>query len=354
MSGLFDNFRRVHVGDAPASGEDAPKSSIEQPPPRSSRRLSTRDAFHAFAHRRSSWFPAHQEETRPKFKWHFYDNDGSYNGWFDWIPLWMRVGYWSPVAVLFLACFYGGMCIRMPRPLNFPLATYDGKQDDDDGRNFWWKMDCFVFLWGMLVLIQAKYSLGRIAAFYISYTGWSWIILTARAFLEAGSIFLSPSYPNAALRMATWGSALRFPAAVAAFVTFTVWNFILLPIMYFKATPTPEKRRGFLKFNFSFFMTNVHILNLPLATINNLYGGSARIFGQSDLWVAYLVVALYSLLYLFVMDRIGLHFYPIFCPRSATCALSFGLVLYLYHYLMQRSNELIIYLNPELGAKVIA
>jgi hypothetical protein len=85
-------------------------------------------------------------------------------------------------------------------------------------------------------------------------------------------------------------------------------------------------------------MVNVHVFNLPLAAVNTLIGDGARPFTSSDLYAALLVVGLYSALYLFVLDRLGLHFYPMFCPRSNSCALSFGLVLVLYYYILQGAN----------------
>ena len=306
------------------------------------RQMSTRDALHAFAHRRQSWTSRDGKQPRQRFKWHIYDNNGSFNGWFDWLPLRMRVGYWSPVAVMFLVVFYYSIYAYMPQPLEFPVLS---REVD----SFWWKADCFVGVWCIFVVVYASRSMGSIGGFYISYTGWSWIILASRALLDASSEVIAPSHANLAKSMATLASSLRFPASVAAFVTFTIWNFVLLPIICFLATPPGEKREKFLRFNFGFFMTNIHILNLPLAMVNNIYGGSTRTFGESDLWMGCLVVALYTVLYLFVMDRIGLHFYPIFCPRSASCALSFGSVLYLYYMLMHKGNELILYLNPDLS-----
>ena len=312
---------------------------MKGPGPRSNhRRVSTHAGPTPF-HRRSSYLPRHPKEWRPNFKWHFYDNNGSYNGWFDWLPIEYRVGYWSPIACLFLVAFYCSMFIYKPTPLQFVSTSVS-----DD---FWWKMDCAVFVWGIFVVCKARYDMGAIAGFYISYTGWSWGILTFRAGLEAASHALTTSYPEISAKMAVWGSSLRFPSAVAAFITFTIWNFVLLPLIYFKSMPPGKKRQDFLKFNFSFFMTNVHMLNLPMALINNVYGSSVRLFTESDLYVGYVVVALYSVLYLFVMDRIGLHFYPIFCPRSHFCGLSFGLVLYLYWILMQKGNDLIMLLNPD-------
>ena len=125
-------------------------------------------------------------------------------------------------------------------------------------------------------------------------------------------------------------------------ITRTSRNFILLPIIAFKSVPKGEKRTQFLKFNFGFFMTNIHLLNLPLATLNIVTGDRVRLFTVSDLWVAYAVALSYSLLYLLVMDRLGLHFYPIFNPRTSFTTLSLGAVLGLFYFLFLKFNEYIV------------
>ena len=109
------------------------------------------------------------------------------------------------------------------------------------------------------------------------------------------------------------------------------------------------------------------VLNFPLSCMNIINGDRVRMFTVSgklrilscyilmpllvyliiicshslflDLWVAYLVVLLYSMLYLFVMDRLGLHFYPIFNPRTSFTVISFVSVLGLYYYLFLKWNE---------------
>jgi hypothetical protein len=50
---------------------------------------------------------------------------------------------------------------------------------------------------------------------------------------------------------------------------------------------------------------------------------------------------------LFVLDRLGLRFYPIFFPRSAACGVSMGLVIFLYYYLLYGcGKELLCTFNP--------
>ena len=319
-------------------------------------------------HRRQSWVTQQQRAAslqvskKVKFqfpKWHFLDNQGSFNGWFDWLPLWMRVGYWSPIFVSFLIGFWYSLVAFKPTPLEFPPAlpssvaasTRTGEEDF----NPWFLIDCFVCCWGVFVVCHAQYTMGSISGFYISYTGWSWGIMTARAGLEAVAQLLPPRYNTLSKTLATIGSALRFPTAVAAVITFTIWNFILLPLIYFGSMePGSDKRKSFLKFNFGFFMSNIHLANLPLSMMNTIWGPTARIFAESDLWMGLLVAAVYSALYLFVLDRLGLHFYPIFCPRTGLSSFSFGAVLYLYYYLWQQGNQAIMYLNPDLLDYTIA
>ena len=315
---------------------------------RKSRKISKQDTWNRFLRNINN------------FKWHIYDNNGSYNGWFDWLPLWMRVGYWSPFTVLFLVTFYYSMYKYKPTPLQFDISktlmmtmgSGVGSNDDDgnttSAKLFWFVMDCVVFLWGISLLIYLKRSKESYAGFYVSFTGWSWMILTTRAGCDVVANILGSTLPNLAKILATFGSALRLPASLNAFITTILWNFIFFPLIYFVAIKEEKQRRGFLKFNFSFFMNNIHLMNLPLASTNTIYGYSARLFTLSDLWIGYLVVALYSMMYLFVLDRMGIHFYPIFCPRTVFCCVSFGIVLSLYYMLMQQANELILYFSKSL------
>jgi len=344
------------------------------------------------------------------FKWHVYDNDGSYNGWFDYLPLWMRVGWWSPVACAFLLAFYASVVVYKPTPLQFDIVGGGGDYDDENSNsnaaNYYYYfdetfyVDVAIFAWCLFVMVRATASMGSIGAFYLSYTGWSWQLIMVRSFLDAvGKLlasFSSSSSNNddnegtttaaaaahaAAHAIRTIASSLRYPAVVASVVTFFVWNAVLLPLIYFVAMPreggggdgdvsVEGRRKKFMKFNCSFFMVNVHVLNLPLGLLNVVYSlpqllsllsvsvsttetetttsSNIRLFTPSDLWVSYVVVMLYSILYLFVLDRAGLHFYPMFCPRSALCAVSFGSVLLLYYALLHRTNDLILYLHPHL------
>jgi len=297
-------------------------------------------------HRAESYIP--QAKRLRQFKWLIYDNNGSYNGWFDWLPIWMRVGYFSPFVIVSLIFFYSAIYWYRPQPLQFEATVYEtvisGKEVDYflDIMPQTAAFDLAIFLWGVTVVAHAKITLGSIGAFPISFTGWSWLLLSLRAGIEFTAwAVTSRDYLALGKVLAIAGSSLRVVAITNAFVVCAIWNLILFPIIYFFSIQDGEKQRNFLKFNFGFFMTNIHVLNFPMAIINTVYGGQIRLFTVSDLWVAYLVIMLYSIVYYFVMDRRGMHFYPIFCPRSAFSVGSIMGVLGLYYYLFLKWNELI-------------
>lgn len=307
-------------------------------------------------HRAESYIP--QAKRWRQIKWLIYDNNGSFNGWFDWLPLWMRVGYWSPFVVASLVFFYSAIYWYRPQPLQFEATVYEavvsGKEEADLLLGIIPKTAAFdlaIFLWGIVVIVHARITLGSIGAFPISFTGWSWLLLSFRAGLEfAAWAATKRDFLVLGKKLAIIGSSIRLVTLTNACVVCTIWNFILLPIIYFFSLPAGEKRQNFLKFNFGFFMTNIHVLNFPLALVNNLYGsGRIRLFTYSDLWVSGLVLMLYSMLYFFVMDRLGLHFYPIFCPRSAFCVASIILILGLNYFLFLKWNDII---SSQLGIMV--
>ncbi|KAL7534963.1 hypothetical protein ACHAWF_005007, partial [Thalassiosira exigua] len=105
-----------------------------------------------------------------RFRWLVYDNSGSYNGWFDWLPLWMRVGPWNPFVGLTIAFLYAATFRFKPRPLEFAPFVLDGLEGDDGsdrivGMPRATAVDLCIFVWCAVVMIQAKMSLGSIGFF---------------------------------------------------------------------------------------------------------------------------------------------------------------------------------------------
>lgn len=244
---------------------------------------------------------AFKKITQPqqRFKWLIYENNGSFDGWFDWLPLWMRVGYWSPFVVSSLVVFYSAFFYLKPRPLEFAATVLDHyrfeeEEDAHHKHNYFMGMpvptviDLGIFLWGIFVMVYGRVSLGSIRSFFVSFTGWSWLLITSRAGFEYAAWITSTSTTHnqhnnqqLATKLATIGSSLRFVTIANATVVCTIWNLVLLPIICFKSIPAGEKRRKFLKFNFGFFMTNIHIVNFPLAFVNILSGSRVRLFTLS-------------------------------------------------------------------------
>ena len=139
-------------------------------------------------------------------------------------------------------------------------------------------IDLFIFVWGVSVVIYGRIKLGSLGAFPISFTGWSWFLLASRAGLELMAwVAFTNDHMRLASTFATTGSSIRFVTITNACVVCTIWNFILFPIIYFKSIPAGEKRQNFLRFNFSWFMTNIHILNFPLSCFNIIYGEKSRV-----------------------------------------------------------------------------
>ncbi|KAL1520785.1 hypothetical protein AB1Y20_022349 [Prymnesium parvum] len=251
-------------------------------------------------------------------KWLLLDNDGSYNGFFNFVPRRLRVGPWSPVAWLFLVAWPAALYRFMP-PLLF--APPDGQREQ-----LVWS-DVVVVAWCCIVIVRGSMSASPVI-FFITYTGWSWLLLTA----HAGSITLaSICTPLLESHLLWFREAIRFPLAVSATITAVLWNFLLLPFLTFYAKRKGAERRQFLRWNFNFTMSSIHVCNVPLAWLS-LYGGSdaVRTLGPADLWVAMLLLYSYAVLYLFVLDRFGLHFYCMFSPRSHLCGFCYAVLLACY------------------------
>lgn len=132
-------------------------------------------------HRRVSYIVPYDRKHR-RFQWLIYDNHGSFNGWFDWLPVHLRVGYWSPIILLALVVCYTSIIVFKPSPLEFaPFVILSSFLDEQAVSLLFIDgimpkstvIDLFIFVWGILVVIIAKMNLGSIGAFSMSFTGWS-------------------------------------------------------------------------------------------------------------------------------------------------------------------------------------
>lgn len=134
----------------------------------------------------------------------------------------------------------------------------------------------------------------------------------------------------------------KYPALIGNFVTVVVWWSMLVPLIY-SLIKSKEGKRGFLLFNVSPMLLNIHFLNLPLAALEFIY--SAQPLTLFDLWSGYAVAFAYVMFYLNVLDKKGWHFYIVFTPRTVFVLLTYPLVLSLYYANFTHFNEFLKYVH---------
>jgi hypothetical protein len=91
---------------------------------------------------------------------------------------------------------------------------------------------------------------------------------------------------------------------------------------------TEETRRSFLAYFTKFRLIQVHVCNIFFAYMNGVCACPGRQLTLADFMVSYAITVLYAIWYLLVLDRVGVHLYPIFSPRSPWVILTWsGLVV---------------------------
>jgi len=88
-------------------------------------------------------------------------------------------------------------------------------------------------------------------------------------------------------------------------------------------------------------MQEIHTLNYPIAVTNAVLSTGARALTTDDLWAAFSVIFAYSMLYLFILDRLGVHLYPVFSPRSKFSVIAWSVVFLLYGVTWVYWNEVV-------------
>lgn len=252
--------------------------------------------------------------------------EGSFMNYFDWVPKKLRVGPWSKLAAPTLLIISAGIVYLRPT-----------EKDDFDSlvssypkplSLFWW-YNAVAFLGMGIVLYRCIAN--SAPAIMIAYTMLSWFLNMSRHAINALAPFLSDHHFLLRLNHIT-----RFPALLTATITFLVWNFALLPFVYIVAMNSKQKRIGFIAWNFNLNMVQLHCCNIFYAIMNTLITGPrnediAAIFDKDDLWYALAYSLTYGLFYNLILDRIGIHLYPIFSPRSRFLVITWSLVFALHY-----------------------
>lgn len=247
----------------------------------------------------------------PSKPWVLTEN-GSFAGFFDFIPVHYRVGPWSVAAILYVSVLYTAAAVATVYLLTNRKQTWLDTEWDQLYRyppygSVAWMYFAGCFLWMFFVAVVIATGPGGPYT-WTTYTVQSWTLLMIRHGLCA----VAP-YSKLALFLAELS---RFPAACSATITFCVWNFALLPFILLVGLKTPEQRQGFLKFSFSFRLCNLHILNIALCYLSTAVYSPPRRLDWLDMYTALTSVLLYMLFYFAVLDRLGVHLYPIFSPRA--------------------------------------
>lgn len=238
--------------------------------------------------------------------------DGKCHEFFEFVPVNFRVGPWNIGCCLYLAfAFYWVllMCVNNLLSSN-PPGLEEGQHTETQyfpAYSWAWWYNVFGFCWTAYIAYAVSRSDMGGWFIWMSFTMQSWALLLLRHGLSA----MAPFSPMAA----TLSEYLRFPSVAQASTTFTIFHFVLLPAMIGNMKTTEEKQ-GFIKIVTSWLVFNVHAVNLALAAASGILGSPARELDSADFSVALWIALMYVSLYLFVLDRIGAHFYFIFSPRS--------------------------------------
>jgi hypothetical protein len=250
-------------------------------------------------------------------------------GFFDFVPKHLRIGPWNVTAsvALFVIMYTLAILIVGANTLlhgrqdengdrAYPTSTgWDSVWDDfrlpdeayrqDFTVGWWYNVAGFGWCTYVLYLVKSDSFMGPVA--FVSYTLWSWSIITLRHGLCALSPFVTTARVVAEM--------LRLPVLMSASITFGVWNFVLMPAICLVFIKESDRRWKFLRFAFGFRLLNLHVFNIVLALLNASYAEPRRRLHLGDLNTLAVYMISYLLFYYFVLDRFGMHLYPIFSPR---------------------------------------
>mmetsp|Transcript_4733 Transcript_4733/g.7375 ORF Transcript_4733/g.7375 Transcript_4733/m.7375 type:complete len:312 (-) Transcript_4733:448-1383(-) len=275
--------------------------------------------------------------VNPNKPWVLTDS-GSLLGFFDFVPRHLREGPWSVAATLALFAIMYVLVIVMigvnglhGASLNSGIGIWDEFAMAPDAYlpyTLCWYYNAVTFFWMVYVtwMVKTESSLSNIA--FVSFTLWSWIIITIRH----GLCVLAPFVPKVRII----AEVLRLPVLMSASITFGIWNFVLMPAITFVFIKEAERRWNFVKFAFGFRLMQLHIFNIVFAVLNSAWAQPRRPLHLGDLNAIFVYMATYMVFYYFVLDRLGIHLYPIFSPRAPWVVFSWLLVValcvYGYHW----------------------
>ncbi len=242
----------------------------------------------------------------------------------DALPEHWRKGPWSPLSYpSYLA--YAAMLAWQAKPAfqeshilhEAAYATHDKlvkAADVGDAWGGWIPVVCrgLGVLYMLFILVKQLRSMGM--WLFITYTILSWSLLIVRLLLTCLA-FVSEA-------AALGAEILRFPALVQNSVVVLVWWGVMVP--FITLLKPPDERWQFVRWNLSFDLVNVHMLNMPAAAAD--YLASPRPPRLIDGWIVALLLFAYVVFYVLVLDRNQIHLYIPFTPRTHFCMLAYSLM----------------------------
>ena len=250
----------------------------------------------------------------------------------DALPEHWRKGPWSPLSYpSYLA--YAAMLVWEAKPAfqeshilhEAAYATHEQLTKAADAGDIWGGWIPVVCrglgaMYMVFILVKQLKSMGM--WLFITYTILSWSLLIVRLLL-ACLAFVSEA-------AALGAEILRFPALVQNSVVVLVWWGVMVPFITLLKPPT--ERWQFVRWNLSFDLVNVHLLNMPAAAADFL--ASPRPPTLIDGWIVALLLFAYVIFYVLVLDRNQIHLYIPFTPRTHFCMLAYSLMCALNYGLL--------------------
>lgn len=251
----------------------------------------------------------------PSKPWILVEN-GNFMGFFEFVPPVFREGPWAVYPMTFIA----GAIYYV---LMSGVYHYSTQGIQDLPRDYYgaftapWYLNLAGLLWTLYVFRDLFVS-GPGAGSVATFTVQSYSLILLRFFLSA----IAPFIPG----VAVLNELLRYPTLSQATITFVVWNMILAPTVCL-CIKNQQQRKSFFKYITSFRLMQLHFFNIFLAIFSGVWGTPGRPFLWTDKHMAMALGLQYCLFYVMILDRLGIHLYLIFSPRTNICIVALSLVI---------------------------
>lgn len=262
----------------------------------------------------------------PSKPWVLGDGKVAFEGFSNFIPVHYRHGPWHVGTNLVLGALaylliLAATWMRMNPPTESGswMSMYHIEDEQYEPFTNAWYAHFVVFLWMAYICWNVLFlsPMGKVA--WITFTLWSWTTVT----LRHGLLVLAPWVTSARVP----AEILRFPGLLSASIVTAVWNFVLFPAIALFYIKDAEQRKTFVSYFLNFRLTQLHVFNIIFAIANGVLLEPRRPLHLGDFAAAVTMLVLYMLFYFCVLDRLGVHIYPIFSPRTPIAIPSLLLVI---------------------------